>query len=1134
MITSRKIDMKPWNVRILKCVIALLFPMQYALAQEIEYKLEFVPSTDSEQIAYKDICVQDKEGGYHAIDKTQCKVALFESTKDYTIECKGEFNKPKGAPESFVWPKDTAKLFNIKDTGKYFLKLKDIKLINSEDTIEIKEEVLEDFHVTLYEVPVVKNDVKGRADEVIWNNTKRSFTVETTGGFDNGWQYEWIYGDSPIGEDDQYNGYFSEAKEGKKLSIRTKNIAPDGRTVWFEQIDACKLYVYTYPTTELRYLNGSCPSDMDWYCADSSDEKIEISTSNGDDSGWQYKWINNNKTVCTDKDFRPSMNDVDVDSYDEGAKRTYKVEMKNRPEGMAESLMYVDTTSVVVTFWKTPNLKIGYDDYKHVFEKNDVYLHVDFEGGIPDVSTYITLPNEENVGIERLDTLCFKSTEVDNVKKEEIYSLKATFENDYSSVTVETTINVMVWNTPIVTPYYLSNNPKLKEKNVVDTGNDTIYFCERFEGPILIGADTEFGDDNAWKCTWESLTNGNVYVGEEKSVEESSTYKLTISNKPKGIKQGWEEELFYTVVKCPKPEISLSGIAAVYAGFAGDSLPLKIESATGIGGEWRYVWQKQNESATLTSITLPLLLGGEVKETQTWSATPNYYGPEGDIWSDESELSKTISVHVYPRPTLSDGNFVGCDSTRIDAYYEGERSYTIGFDGEYSYATEWSLHITDADTIVEVGENRSFKYEHEIKPLVPEKNEGKSQTQVKLTVNCLVHNTEADTLLVAYVGEKYLDYYAWRKGSVEKDDSQSYVYYGESVSLGAAPKYGYDGGWTYQWMREGNVIDNANDRKYSYECTNETNSTAKTVYQIVCKNELNGEIGTEDTLLFEVDEYAKIKKAEPITKGGKVRQGDFGELRIESPRNGNPDGWQYQWVGLDETLSDENWEPKDNAEEIPSFTIDKYEMSNEREEYGTEDRTYTLYYRNVAPDTTVHGEGNVDFTITICRKPQTPTLQRKGNGTSQIYIASSRSTDVEYEFGLDTTAPDSNEEVEGSVITDKNYYRYELVPQNPWLRVRWDYDGFKCYSDVATPSSPSNATSRSLTIDEGYFYVSLDEETSATVQLLSLDGKLVKENHYTPRLDYCEKLDCDGIAPGIYLVRCVVGMQQVVRKMMIR
>lgn len=88
--------------------------------------------------------------------------------------------------------------------------------------------------------------------------------------------------------------------------------------------------------------------------------------------------------------------------------------------------------------------------------------------------------------------------------------------------------------------------------------------------------------------------------------------------------------------------------------------------------------------------------------------------------------------------------------------------------------------------------------------------------------------------------------------------------------------------------------------------------------------------------------------------------------------------------------------------------------------------------------------------------------------------------------------------MEGSVITDKNYYRYELVPQNPWLRVRWDYDGFKCYSDVATPSSPSNATSRSLTIDEGYFYVSLDEETSATVQLLSLDGKLVKENHYTP------------------------------------
>lgn len=58
------------------------------------------------------------------------------------------------------------------------MKLKDIKLINSEDTIEIKEEVLEDFHVTLYEVPVVKNDVKGRADEVIWNNTKGALLLK--------------------------------------------------------------------------------------------------------------------------------------------------------------------------------------------------------------------------------------------------------------------------------------------------------------------------------------------------------------------------------------------------------------------------------------------------------------------------------------------------------------------------------------------------------------------------------------------------------------------------------------------------------------------------------------------------------------------------------------------------------------------------------------------------------------------------------------------------------------------------------------------------------------------------------------------------------------------------------------------
>ena len=390
MITSREIDMKARNVRILKCVIVLLFPMQYALAQEIEYKLEFISSTDSEQIAYKDICVQDEEGDYHAIDKTQCKISLSVPIENYTIECMVEFNKPTGTFESLEWPKESAKLFSIRDTGEYFLSLRDIKLFNDEDTIEIEDKRFPKFKVTLHEVPAVENNVAGRVDEVIWNNTVRSFTVERTGGFDDGWQYEWIYGDSSIGNGEQYNGCFSEAKDGKKLSIKAKNIAPDGKTVWFEQIDACKLYVYTYPTTEVRYLNESCPSEMDWYCADSSDEKIEISTSYGDDNEWYYEWTDNGETVCTDKNFRPSMNGMDVDSYDEGTKRTYGVKMQNLPKGMADSLMYVDTKDVVISFWQTPNVRIGYDDYMNVFEKNDVYFHVDFEGGIPEGSTDIT------------------------------------------------------------------------------------------------------------------------------------------------------------------------------------------------------------------------------------------------------------------------------------------------------------------------------------------------------------------------------------------------------------------------------------------------------------------------------------------------------------------------------------------------------------------------------------------------------------------------------------------------------------------------------------------------------------------------------------------------------------------------
>ena len=34
-------------------------------------------------------------------------------------------------------------------------------------------------------------------------------------------------------------------------------------------------------------------------------------------------------------------------------------------------------------------------------------------------------------------------------------------------------------------------------------------------------------------------------------------------------------------------------------------------------------------------------------------------------------------------------NFLGFDQNRIDAFYDGEKQYSVGFEGDYRYATNW-------------------------------------------------------------------------------------------------------------------------------------------------------------------------------------------------------------------------------------------------------------------------------------------------------------------------------------------------------------------------------------------------------------------------------------------------------------
>ena len=96
--------------------------------------------------------------------------------------------------------------------------------------------------------------------------------------------------------------------------------------------------------------------------------------------------------------------------------------------------------------------------------------------------------------------------------------------------------------------------------------------------------------------------------------------------------------------------------------------------------------------------------------------------------------------------------------------------------------------------------------------------------------------------------------------------------------------------------------------------------------------------------------------------------------------------------------------------------------------------------------------------------------------------------------------------------------------------------GFRCYSDACYIGEKAKAPafSRELKVEDGYFYVNLEEEASATVRLYTLDGKIVRTQQYPPQMDFNEKLDLDGLTSGMYILQCAVGELQVVKKVVVR
>lgn len=1142
-----------------------MLPLCNMVAQEIDYsKCDFSFNALTENVEYNDTCVQDSEGIYHAISSVQRVIELH--FDKYAIE--GVYNpivKLKDTNQAIDVVTEGNKLFfEVKNSGEYTLALDSIKLKSSElerDTV-LKEVVIDNFSILLHKPPqITRNTVEDRKREVIWNDNVRELLVECQEGYPSGWSQTWMLGKDVVGEGTIWKGVVNTIGLNT-LTLKVKNISPDGKTPWFEHSYSCEFSVYERPgSVKLMFKRKECPSELNLYCEDNDDEKISISLSKEEGYEWKYQWIQHGKIVSEEKEYRPSMNDDEVSSYEQGAASEYRVEIESCPQGMADSLKHTISISGIVKFWKTPQIKISYDDCKVVFEGTDVNVDINVVGGIPGDEYHWKLNGTEKILGDRLT---FKSKMSDKNKEavmdEQNHTLSTIISNEYTSVEVQETIALTVWKNPEVTPMFVSNNNALNGSHTVE---DTIYVCERFGGNIELFLDKKLGDERGWSYYWTDLNDVGSSVMTTSSVLVPITgigeikYMVKYINRPEGMIESHQYEWSdnFIVKVCPTPSIDLEGIKSVYAGKHGDQLTLELgNNVTGIGGKWIYQWQKDGDKEPLEDKTTTLYLINTTDRvtSEGWMAKPIYCGPLGDVWyGDEEGEFKTFSVNIYPRPADGAMNIKGFDESRLDAFYEGTMTYGIGFEGTYPYATDWEYEILysgiDKESISGEGDLFSPNI-HKISPNPIEEGEGCSMTNVKLLVKCSVRDEEADTTIIVYSDEKSLDYYAWRKGEIRQDKNYpEYTYFDDEAELKVNRLFGYTGakekgGWEYTWTLDD--VDVGYGELYSYKCNNEESAKSVT-YILHCRNVLNGEVGTDSIFHYTFKEYAKIEEEisveEPYVEN--MREGDVVTIKaIGNLQKGNPDGWHYEW---------NNDGMKDVKDAIPTKEFECL-MKSSGNSMETEDVTYTLSCYNYGPDgSRILGKMEREFHVKVHRKPKVTEFRKKGDGTSNIYIAVSPSIDADFEFG-EGNQPKLNADAERNNFygigdndvkyysKDENYYmpyRYSSSPEQPWVRTFWDYgDGFRCYSDVCVVESELKAPSYSseLKIEDGYFFVNLDEEKSAIVVLYTLEGKEVCKQQYAPQKVYNEHLDFEGITSGTYILKCVVGEQQVVKKIVIR
>lgn len=682
-------------------------------------------------------------------------------------------------------------------------------------------------------------------------------------------------------------------------------------------------------------------------------------------------------------------------------------------------------------------------------------------------------------------------------------------------------------------------NPNIKEtQHVLD--EQSIEFKVQHSG----------GYEDGWSYEWKKMT---VSTGEEMSLsnttekhsqafdpeEESGEfyYKVRVVNEHNGTVLA-DSTLSFHVIVYATPEVTPILYNDIVVG--NRQFTLGVEITGGDPNGWSFNWTRRTGDIDLSSE-----YGSSVRDFEESNETQDFveytyilhyintFTLEDRVWIDDS---CEFNVKVYPNVTIVyTKEPTGKEISLYQEPIELGAKYSGGYDGTGS---RWDFKWIHNDN--ELGHNES-EYTHEAKnPTAPSETDNYTLLAQLFKDDLLLYDNTLEYKVVSY---RLQEVNAVTKQVIHTSGDKEFRF-------AVKAEYAYPGGWTYQWKRDGVVIDSEiNDELKHVEQNENASDSIKHVYEVIAYNHCDGKLWDSDTLTFEAVVWPEITLPVQRYYDEQVRECDNLNLAADKGTGGYSDGWEYKWYNTS-NISPQTLIYNQDSNELKGYS------SNNEGKYGhsrmqNRQETYTLYYKNVhKPSGTTLIDGSIRYDVTLYRCPMEPfELVRKGNGTSNIYIADMRSSnqgfndatlaELEYNFCF---GYGDNNEINREDAT-KRYYQYtkEQANQKPWVYTYWEYnDGYVCKSDKVHYGQSRGTTSIEgvyeeypISISSKGFTAVMPYAMPAKARLISINGEVVKEMHYEDAVEFDESFEFGGLEKGFYMVEVCIGENREVNKIFI-